>query len=186
MKLAESGTIRACGEGDFAEMLDIINDAAEAYRDVIPADRWHEPYMGEGELAGEIAGGVSFQGYVKRARLLGVMGVQPVEDVTLIRHAYVRVGAQRGGIGAALLKHLLESTGGPVLIGTWKSATWAIAFYEKHGFVRVAEAQKNRLLRRYWSIPARQIETSVVLADAAWYRSAGAKGVSAGSGRRSA
>ncbi len=190
--MAESGAIRACGEGDFAAILEIINEAAQAYRGVIPADRWHEPYMGPAELAGEIAAGVSFQGYEKRARLLGVMGIQPAGEVTLIRHAYVTPTAQRSGIGAALLKNLLETTAGPVLIGTWKAAGWAIAFYEKHGFRRVGELEKNRLLRRYWSIPARQVATSVVLADAGWAdagrreRSAGAaKKISAGSGRRS-
>lgn len=166
--MAQSGTIRACGEGDFAAILEIINEAAQVYRGVIPADRWHEPYMGAAELAGEIAAGVGFQGYRDGGRLLGVMGIQPVQDVTLIRHAYVSPAAQRRGIGAALLKNLLETTGGPVLIGTWKAAAWAIAFYQKHGFARVGEAEKNRLLRRYWSIPARQVETSVVLADAGW------------------
>lgn len=167
--MVENGAIRACGESDIADILEIINAAAQAYRGVIPADRWHEPYMSAAELTGEVAAGVSFQGYEKRATLLGVMGIQSIEDVTLIRHAYVSPGAQRGGVGAALLAHLLETTGSPVLIGTWKAAGWAIAFYEKHGFRRVAEVEKNRLLRRYWSIPARQVETSVVLADASWW-----------------
>lgn len=166
--MAGTGQIRACGEDDVAGILAIINDAAQVYRGIIPADRWHEPYMSAAELADEIEAGVSFQGYVKDAALLGVMGIQPVEDVTLIRHAYVSPGAQRGGIGAALLAHLLESTASPVLIGTWKAAAWAVAFYEKHGFARVSEPEKNQLLRRYWSIPARQVETSVVLADARW------------------
>ncbi|MHA1536391.1 MAG: GNAT family N-acetyltransferase [Alphaproteobacteria bacterium] len=166
--MAGSGAIRVCGEDDFADILEIINDAAQAYRAVIPADRWHEPYMGAGELAGEIAAGVGFHGLVRKKRLLGVMGIQPVEDVTLIRHAYVRTSAQGGGIGAALLAHLLDSVTTPVLIGTWKAAVWAIAFYEKYGFASVGEEEKERLLRRYWSVPARQIETSVVLADARW------------------
>ena len=161
--------IRPCAENDFDSVLTIINDGAEAYRGIIPPDRWHEPYMGPAELAGEIAAGVSFQGYEERATLLGVMGIQPAREVILIRHAYVSPGVQRGGVGAALLAHLLETTGSPVLIGTWKAAGWAIAFYEKHGFRRVAEVEKNRLLRRYWSIPARQVETSVVLADASWW-----------------
>ena len=171
--MACRGQIRPCGESDFADILEIINDAAQAYRGIIPADRWHEPYMGADELAGEIAGGVGFQGYRKGTRLLGVMGIQPVLDVTLIRHAYVSPGAQRGGIGAALLADLLKTTDSPVLIGTWKAAAWAIAFYEKHGFARVSEPEKNRLLGRYWSIPARQIETSVVLADAVWWAQSG-------------
>ena len=172
--MAENGQIRACGESDFAEILEIINDGAQVYRGVIPADRWHEPYMPAEELAEEIAGGVEFSGYEKAGRLLGVMGIQPVQDVTLIRHAYVRSDAQRGGIGAALLAHLRQTTTSPVLIGTWKASHWAIAFYEKHGFAQVGEAEKNRLLRRYWSIPARQVETSTVLADARWRQSTGA------------
>lgn len=181
--MAGGGQIGPCGEGDLAAIGEIINDAAQVYRGVIPADCWHEPYMPAAELAGEIAAGVGFQGYREGARLLGVMGIQPIMDVTLIRHAYVSPGAQRRGIGAALLANLLESAGTPVLIGTWKAAAWAIEFYQKHGFTSVGEAEKNRLLCRYWSIPARQIETSVVLADPVW--AASGQEISAGSGRKS-
>lgn len=160
--------IRRCEEGDFEALWSIINDGAQAYRGVIPADRWHEPYMPREELRHEMEQGVSFWGYEDGGALLGVMGIQPVQDVTLIRHAYVRTGGQQRGIGGQLLNHLLARAGGHVLIGTWKAATWAIRFYEKHGFSLVSEAEKERLLRKYWTIPERQVETSVVLADATW------------------
>jgi len=162
--------IRACTEADFPAILAIVNAAAEAYRGVIPADRWHEPYMPAEELRAEIAAGVAFSGHeAGDGTLDGVMGVQPVRDVILIRHAYVRPAAQRQGVGAALLAHLIAGAERPVLIGTWAAAAWAVRFYEKHGFRRVAPADKDRLLQTYWSIPARQVETSVVLADARWW-----------------
>ncbi|HEY6820954.1 MAG TPA: GNAT family N-acetyltransferase [Burkholderiales bacterium] len=143
---------------------EVINDGAQAYRGVIPADRWHEPYMPREDLEREIAAGVTFLGFYERDRLLGVMGSQPVADVTLIRHAYTRTEAQGRGVGSALLKEILSSLEGrPVLIGTWKAAAWAIRFYEGRGFTLVSEAEKERLLRRYWTIPERQIEESVVL-----------------------
>jgi len=160
--------IRACGPADRLAIFEIINDAAEAYRGVIPADRWHEPYMPLDALDAEIAAGVRFSGIERDGELVGVMGIQDVRDVTLIRHAYVRTAARRGGIGAKLLAHLRTLTDKPVLIGTWAAASWAVDFYEKHGFRRVSEAEKNRLLATYWSIPERQVETSVVLADASW------------------
>jgi len=142
----------------------VINDGAQAYRGVIPADRWHEPYMPDEDLAREIAAGVTFLGFYESGRLLGVMGSQPVADVTLIRHAYTRTEAQGRGIGSALLKEIVSSLKGrPVLIGTWKAAAWAIRFYEGRGFTLVSDAEKERLLRRYWTIPERQIEESVVL-----------------------
>ena len=144
-------------------MLEIITSAAEAYRDVIPADRWHEPYMGSAELDAQIAAGVLFLGAVVDDRLTGVMGIQRVDDVELVRHAYVRPDAQRGGIGGALLDHLIGTATRPLLVGTWAAATWAIAFYERHGFVRASPEDARALLRRYWDIPDRQIETSVVL-----------------------
>lgn len=160
--------IRQCEEKDFEALYEIINDAAQAYRGVIPADRWHEPYMTREELRREIQRGVAFWGYEKEGVLRGVMGLQDVRDVTLIRHAYVRTLHRRSGIGEKLLRFLLGKTTRPVLIGTWAAATWAVAFYEKHGFTRVSEKEKNSLLKKYWTIPERQVETSVVLADARW------------------
>jgi len=160
--------IRACEAGDLPAVFEIINDAAEAYRGIIPADRWHEPYMSSEELLHEIESGVSFWGYDDGGELLGVMGTQPVQDVTLIRHAYVRTAQRNRGIGGHLLKFLLATTDTPVLIGTWAAAAWAVAFYKKYGFRQVTVEEKNRLLRTYWTIPERQVETSVVLADARW------------------
>lgn len=145
-------------------MLAIVNGAAEAYRGVIPADRWHEPYMPEAELREEIAAGVEFWGLETADGLAGVMGVQPVRDVELIRHAYVRPGHQRHGVGAELIEHLRRRSTRRMLVGTWAAATWAITFYERHGFVLVAPERAAALLRAYWTIPERQIETSVVLA----------------------
>lgn len=149
-------------------MADIVNDAAVAYRGHIPADRWHEPYMPLEELRSEIAAGVRFLGVERAGTLLGIMGSQEVKDVTLIRHAYVRTSERGHGLGTLLLKQLLATTTRPVLIGTWRAATWAISFYERHGFQVVGDEEKNRLLKRYWTVPDRQIETSVVLADARW------------------
>lgn len=144
-------------------MLEIVNAAAEAYRGVIPDDMWHEPYMDREELDAEIAAGVEFWGYESGGDLVGVMGIQAVDDVALIRHAYVRPESQGGGIGGRLLAHLRSATARRLLVGTWADATWAIRFYERHGFVGVSPAVKSELLTRYWSIPERQIETSVVL-----------------------
>ena len=144
-------------------MLAIVNAAAEAYRGVIPADRWHEPYMPETELRDEIAAGVEFWGLKTDEGLLGVMGVQPVSDVELIRHAYVRPDRQRYGIGAQLIEHLRRRSARRMLVGTWAAATWAIRFYERHGFELVAADPAAALLRTYWTIPERQIATSVVL-----------------------
>lgn len=168
--------IRRCTDEDFDIVYEIINDAAEAYRDVIPGDRWQEPYMPAEELRHEIGDGVVFWGYEEDGELLGVMGIQPVRDVTLIRHAYVRTANRNLGIGSRLLAHLREQTAGPVLMGTWAAANWAIRFYEKHGFRRVAPEEKDRLLKTYWSIPERQVETSVVLADEMWFAHAGKAG----------
>ena len=161
--------IRRCEEGDFGAILIIINDAARAYEGVIPADRWTEPYMAEDELRDEIAQGVEFWGYEEAGELLGVMGVQPVHDVTLIRHAYVRTARQGQGIGGRMLAHLCATVTRPLLVGTWADATWAIRFYERRGFRPVPADAIERLLGRYWSIPARQVETSVVLADEKWF-----------------
>jgi N-acetylglutamate synthase-like GNAT family acetyltransferase len=157
-------TIRRCRDDERPAILHIVNAAAEAYRGVIPADRWHEPYMPAEELDGEIAAGVEFWGFEADGELIGVMGIQPLEDVDLIRHAYVRPGSQRGGVGGALLAHLVETATRPILVGTWAAADWAIAFYRRHGFVQVSTEAKTRLLRTYWNIPERQIEASVVLA----------------------
>jgi GNAT superfamily N-acetyltransferase len=161
------GEIRRCRDDDRPAILAIVNAAAEAYRGVIPADRWHEPYMGADELDGEIATGVVFWGYEDEGGLVGVMGIQTVGDLDLIRHAYVRPGRQRGGIGGALLRHLRDRASRPMLVGTWAAAGWAIRFYERHGFELVSPERKTELLRTYWSIPERQIETSVVLAGPA-------------------
>ena len=160
--------IRGCDERDFERIWSIINDGAQAYKGIIPADRWSEPYMSKEKLRHEIEDGIVFWGYEEEGVLLGVMGIQPVQDVTLIRHAYVRTGNQKKGIGAQLLAHLREMATRPVLIGTWADAVWAIRFYEKNGFEMVSTEEKERLLRKYWSIPDRQIETSVVLADSTW------------------
>ena len=166
-----AGSVRACGNDDFARIHFIVNDAAVAYRGVIPDDRWHEPYMPEQELASEIAAGVRFLGwYAPSGTLLGVMGAQDVRDVTLVRHAYVLRASQRGGVGSALIAALTAATERPLLVGTWKAAAWAVTFYERHGF-RVVEDTAT-LLRRYWTIPDRQIETSVVLADRRWFAAA--------------
>jgi N-acetylglutamate synthase-like GNAT family acetyltransferase len=159
--------IRICDNADIATIFDIINDSAQAYRGVIPADCWHEPYMPETDLAQQIKSGVEFWGYTENGELCGVMGIQHVRDVTLIRHAYVRTSCRNRGIGVQLLTHLRGLTDKPILIGTWAAATWAIRFYQQHGFRLVAEEKKIRLLKKYWSIPQRQVETSVVLAEEA-------------------
>lgn len=167
--------IRPCTDADFDSILAIVNDAAEAYRAVIPADRWKEPYMPSDELRHEIGSGVAFWGHETGGSLVGVMGIQPVKDVTLIRHAYVRTAQQQRGVGGELLAGLRKETERPMLIGTWAAARWAIRFYEKHGFKVVSDEEKDRLLRFYWTVPERQIETSVVLADDRWLGEAGAK-----------
>jgi GNAT superfamily N-acetyltransferase len=166
--------IRRCDERDFELIWAIINDGAQAYKGIIPADRWTEPYMSQEKLRHEIECAVVFWGYEESGTVLGVMGIQAVQDVTLIRHAYVRTGSQKKGIGAQLLAHLREIAEGPVLIGTWADAVWAIRFYEKNGFAMVGPEEKEKLLRKYWSIPERQIETSVVLADTNWRGTQGA------------
>jgi GNAT superfamily N-acetyltransferase len=156
--------IRKLSHVDFNSVLNVVNDAAEAYRGVIPADRWKEPYMSAEELRGEIESGVEFYGWVENGVLVAVMGIQRVNDVTLIRHAYVLANRQRRGIGKKLLKHLLSlARPSEILVGTWEAAHWAIRFYEKHDFKLVSKEEKDRLLRKYWNIPERQVETSVVL-----------------------
>ena len=160
--------IRRCDDRDFELIWTIINDGAQAYRGTIPPDRWTEPYMSREELQREIDDGVVFWGFEEAGNLVGIMGIQKVQDVTLIRHAYVRTSSQKRGIGGDLLSHLQGLISGPVLIGTWASAVWAIRFYERHGFQMVGPQEKNRLLKKYWTVPERQIETSVVLADSKW------------------
>ncbi len=160
--------IKKCEPKDFNEIYDIINDGAMAYRGIIPADRWHEPYMTEEELRKQLNDGVLFWGFIEDDKISGVMGIQLKGDVTLIRHAYVRTAQRNKGIGGKLLQHLLAIATTPVLIGTWSDATWAIEFYQKHGFHLLPDEEKNNLLRKYWTIPARQIETSVVLAGPNW------------------
>ncbi len=156
--------IRYCKDEDFEAVWEIINDGARAYKGLIPSDRWTEPYMSEEELRHEIDVGVRFWGFEDSGSLVAVMGMQEVLDVTLIRHAYVRSDRQGKGIGARMLASLLEMARSPVLVGTWAASTRAIQFYERNGFRLVSAREKDSLLRRYWNVPERQIETSVVLA----------------------
>lgn len=161
--------IRRCDDRDFDLIWAIINDGARAYKGIIPEDCWTEPYMSRRELQHEIDEGVVFWGYEEDGTLVGVMGIQQVQEVTLIRHAYVRTGSQKRGIGGHLLSHLRDLAKGPILIGTWVDAVWAIRFYERYGFQLVRPHDKDRLLKQYWTVPERQIETSVVLADPKWW-----------------
>jgi GNAT superfamily N-acetyltransferase len=156
--------IRPCRDDERDAILAIINAAAEAYRGVIPADRWHEPYMDSRELESEIAAGVRFWGYESGGELIGTMGVQAFRDVDLIRHAYVLPESQGHGVGTALLRSLMARSPRRMLVGTWAAADWAIRFYRRHGFELVSTERKDALLKTYWTIPDRQIETSVVLA----------------------
>jgi GNAT superfamily N-acetyltransferase len=170
---------------DFKIIQEIINHAAQAYKGVIPEDCYKEPYMSQEELEEEIAAGISFWGYRQNApwesgkreeeaiaKLVGVMGIQNVKDVTLIRHAYVRTSSQNRGIGSNLLLHLLKQTSRPVLVGTWEDASWAVSFYEKFGFLLITGKAKDELLGKYWTVSKRQAEASVVLADRRWFDSA--------------
>jgi GNAT superfamily N-acetyltransferase len=163
-KHAEPHAIGPCFESENQAIMAIINDAAIAYKGVIPADRWHEPYMPLDALEAEIAAGVRFTGYTMNGLLVGVMGIQTVRNVRLIRHAYVLSDHQGLGIGSALINHLRGSGTSPILIGTWAAAHWAIGFYQRHGFGLVPETVVAQLLKTYWDVPARQIATSVVLA----------------------
>jgi N-acetylglutamate synthase-like GNAT family acetyltransferase len=160
--------IRRSVEADVAAIAAVINEAAQAYRGVIPGDRWHEPYMPTDELEKEISDGVVFWVAEQEGRLSGVMGIQDKGDVALVRHAYVAPTIQRSGVGTRLLRHVQGLTDKPILIGTWAAASWAIEFYRRNGFTIVPTDDKNHLLRKYWSIPARQIETSIVLANGRW------------------
>lgn len=163
--------IRESVDADFSAILTIVNGAASAYRGVIPDDRWHEPYMSADELEAEISEGVVFWVADQNERLLGVMGIQDKGDVALVRHAYVAPGTQRSGVGTLLLRHVEGLVDKPILIGTWAAASWAIEFYRRNGFSMVTNGEKDRLLRTYWSIPERQVETSIVLADSRWVAS---------------
>lgn len=169
--------LRQCGPADREALYQVINTAAQVYRGVIPPDRWQEPYMPWAELDGEIAAGVVFWGLEEDERLLGVMGMQDRGEVCLIRHAYVRPDAQGRGLGTRLLRHLEARTSKPILIGTWAAAEWAIRFYERNGYRLVTQTEKECLLRRYWAIPERQIETSVVLGNPAWQQQGARDGV---------
>jgi N-acetylglutamate synthase-like GNAT family acetyltransferase len=160
--------LERCTHHDFGEIYEIINDAASAYKNVIPADCWYEPYMPESELSLQIEEGVEFWCYKEDDKILGVMGIQDKREVTLIRHAYVRTPERNKGIGRKLLAHLRTLTSKPILIGTWAAADWAIQFYQKHGFRLLSAEEKNKLLLKYWNISQRQVETSVVLASHDW------------------
>jgi N-acetylglutamate synthase-like GNAT family acetyltransferase len=160
--------ITKCNENDFNEIYEIINDASIAYKGIIPVDRWHEPYMPKEELEKQIGEAVEFWKFMKDEKTLGVMGIQFKEGATLIRHAYVRTTERQKGIGGKLLNHLISMSETPVLIGTWADAKWAIDFYLKHDFRLLEEQERNKLLFKYWSVPVRQVETSVVLASKDW------------------
>jgi GNAT superfamily N-acetyltransferase len=160
--------IRKCTAADVQLLYEIINDAAKAYKGVIPDDCWHEPYMSWEQLNWEITDGVCFWGFNDENVLIGAMGIQDKGDVALIRHAYVRTNQRNRGIGTQLLRYLETTTQKPILIGTWAAAVWAVAFYEKNGYGLLPTDEKNRLLRKYWTISDRQVETSVVLADTKW------------------
>ncbi|TES88173.1 MAG: N-acetyltransferase [Desulfobacteraceae bacterium] len=162
--------IRKCDGRDLETIYSIINDAAKKYNGFIPKDRWKVPYMPLEELKHEIEGGVVFWGYERNGELIGVMGIQHVKDVTLIRHAYVRPSEQGKGVGSNLLSFLCKQATRPILIGTWADADWAVRFYENRGFGLVSPKDKNRLLKKYWSIPESQVQTSVVLADQVYFR----------------
>jgi len=157
--------IRKCTPSDIDDIFEIINNAAVAYKGIIPNDRWHEPYMSVDEIRHEIKAGVVFWGVEQGGRLAGVMGIQDKGEVSLIRHAYILSRFRRQGIGEKLLRYLEGLTEKPILVGTWKAASWAVSFYQKNGYHQVSDEEKDRLLRKYWSIPERQIETSVVLSN---------------------
>jgi GNAT superfamily N-acetyltransferase len=156
--------ITKLAQGDFQAILHVVNEAAAAYKGVIPKDRWKEPYMPQSEFSKEIGDGMEFYGIKERGVLVAVMGTQSVQDVTLLRHAYVLTDMQRKGYGEKLLKHLINlASTKTVLVGTWQAASWAVKFYEKNNFQLVSATEKDNLLQKYWNIPKRQVETSVVL-----------------------
>ena len=149
---------------DTSKILHIINEASLKYKGVIPDNCWNEPYMSEQELIGEFNDGVRMYGYHHNNILIGVIGVQEVEDVILIRHAYTLSSHQGKGVGSALLEYLLKKNkNSRLLVGTWKNATWAIQFYKKFDFIIHTKEETTLLLKKYWNIPTKQIENSVVL-----------------------
>ncbi len=160
--------IERCKSTDFEQIYNIINDSASAYKGVIPADCWHEPYMSEQELQTQIEQKVEFWCYRKDEQILGVMGIQDKSDVKLIRHAYIRTKCRNQGIGGKLLTHFINRTTKPILIGTWQDASWAINFYKNYGFRQLSKIEKDALLQKYWIIPQRQAQVSVVLANSVW------------------
>jgi GNAT superfamily N-acetyltransferase len=162
--------IRKANATDFDDIRAVINDGASAYKGFIPDDRWHEPYMSKKLLQTEMDAGVEFFCAIDGGQVAGVMGIQDMGPVVLIRHAYVRTLARRRGLGGELLASLTREVSKPILIGTWKAAAWAIKFYEKNGFKLLPDAAGKLLLETYWDIPARQMETSVVLADSRFIR----------------
>lgn len=162
---SQEGVVRRCGDDELEAVLSIVNAAAVAYRGVIPDDCWHEPYMTPNGLGRDILEGLEIWGYERGGELIGVMGIQPMADVDLIRHAYVRPTVQRKGVGAALIQHVRRLTDRRILVGTWAAAGWAVAFYQRHGFEPVRSPLAERLMRKYWSVPSRQMEVSVVLAN---------------------
>lgn len=164
----ESIMIRQCSPDDVGDIYEIINDSAQAYKGIIPDDRWHDPYMPLADLENEIADGIVFWGIEEGGQLVGVMGIQDKIEVNLIRHAYVKTALRKKGAGTRLLNHLEALDSKPILIGTWAKATWAIKFYQKNAYHLVTREEKNRLLKTYWNIPDRQVETSVVLANRNW------------------
>ncbi len=168
MKLRIDPMIKPAADNDFDTIYEIINDASIAYKGIIPEDRWHEPYMSKTELKEQIDDGVHFYCYYEENQISGVMGIQDKGEVQLIRHAYVRTNLRNKGVGGGLLEYFMRKSDKPILIGTWKAASWAISFYKKHGFSLASEEEKNRLLKKYWKIPERQVETSVVLVDNAY------------------
>jgi len=162
--------IRPCEEKDYDVICEIINDSAKLYKGVIPDELYKEPYITKDKLKEEVEAGVNFWIYEENGQPVGVMGIQHVKDVTLIRHAYVLREKQKQGIGTKLLNHLINLTDKPILIGTWAKANWAIRFYQKNGFKLVSQEEKDKLLKKYWSLPDLQIQTSVVLANKDWFQ----------------
>ena len=156
--------IREYIKSDSSKILYVINDAAVRYKGIIPDNCWHEPYMSEQELVDEFTDGVRMFGYNRNNKLIGVIGIQEIKDVILIRHAYTLTSYQGKGIGSALLKYLLKrNQNSRLLVGTWRKARWAIRFYEKFDFILHAKKQATQLLKKYWKIPLKQIKNSVVL-----------------------
>ncbi len=151
-------------KSDNSKILYVINNAAARYKGIIPDNCWHEPYMSKQELVDELADGVHMFGYHLNNKLIGVIGIQKIKDVVLIRHAYTLTSYQGKGIGSALLEYLLKKNkNSRLLVGTWRNAAWAVRFYEKFDFILHTKDRSTLLLKRYWKIPSKQIKNSVVL-----------------------